>query len=89
MVAILGALHIPLGNYMARVYTSEKHWRVERFVYRVAGLNPHREQSRSWYLASVLAFSVVSVLGLLALLIAQTHLPQPWGHKGHDAVAGF
>ena len=31
---------------------------------------------------SVLAFSVVSVLGLLALLIAQTYLPQPWGHKG-------
>jgi potassium-transporting ATPase potassium-binding subunit len=30
----------------------------------------------------VLAFSVVSVLGLLALLIFQTHLPQPWGHQG-------
>ena len=29
VVAILGALHIPLGNYMARVYTSEKHWHVE------------------------------------------------------------
>ena len=82
VVAILGALHVPLGNYMARVYTGEKHWRVERFIYRVAGVNPHREQRWSWYLVSVLAFSVVSVLGLLALLIFQTHLPQPWGHKG-------
>ncbi len=34
MVAILGTLHIPLGNYMAHVYTSESHWRVERFIYR-------------------------------------------------------
>jgi K+-transporting ATPase ATPase A chain len=31
---------------------------------------------------SVLALSVVSVLGVLALLILQTHLPEPWGHKG-------
>ncbi len=67
---------------MARVYTSEKHWRVERFIYRMAGVDPHREQRWSWYLVSVLAFSVVSVLGLLALLILQTHLRQPWGHKG-------
>ena len=82
VVAVLGALHVPLGNYMARVYSSERHWRVERFIYRIAGVNPDREQRWSWYLASVLAFSVVSVLGLLALLIVQTHLPQPWGHKG-------
>ncbi len=82
VVAILGALHVPLGNYMARVYTSENHWRIERFIYRMAGVNPDREQSWIWYLASVLAFSAVSVLGLLALLIGQAHLPQPWGHKG-------
>lgn len=82
VVAVLGALHVPLGNYMARVYSSEKHWRVERFIYRITGVNPDREQRCSWYLASVLAFSVISVLGLLTLLIMQTHLPQPWGHKG-------
>jgi K+-transporting ATPase KdpA subunit len=82
VVAILGVLHVPLGDYMARVYSSEKHWRVERFIYRTAGVNPDREQRWSWYLVSMLAFSVVSVLVLLALLIIQTHLPQPWGHKG-------
>jgi K+-transporting ATPase ATPase A chain len=48
VVAILGALHIPLGDYMARVYTSEKHWCIERFVYRTAGVNPDREQRWSW-----------------------------------------
>jgi K+-transporting ATPase KdpA subunit len=89
VVAVLGALHVPLGNYMARVYTSGKHWRVERFIYRTAGVNPDREQSWGWYLVSVLAFSVVSVLGLLALLIAQTHLPEPWGHKGMTLSLAF
>lgn len=82
VIAILGALHVPLGNYMARVYGSEKHWRIERFIYRTAGVDPDSEQRWSWYLVSVLAFSVVSVLGLLALLLIQTRLPQPWGHKG-------
>src|SRR5208283_3191318 len=82
VVAILGALHVPLGNYMARVYTSESHWRVERFIYRMAGVDPDHGQRWTWYVASVLAFSAVSVLGLLALLVIQTHLPQPWGHKG-------
>jgi potassium-transporting ATPase potassium-binding subunit len=82
VVAILGALHVPLGNYMARVYSSENHWRIEGFIYRIAGVNPDREQRWNFYLLSVLAFSAVSVLGLLTLLIAQTYLPQPWGHKG-------
>jgi K+-transporting ATPase KdpA subunit len=82
VLAILGALHVPLGNYMARVYSADNHWRVERFIYRAAGVDPGREQNWIWYLLSVLAFSAVSVLGLLALLIIQTHLPQPWGHTG-------
>lgn len=82
VVTMLGALNVPLGNYMARVYTSEKHWCVERFIYRWVGVNPDAEQRGIWYLVSVLAFSAVSVLGLLTLLMWQTHLPQPWGHKG-------
>jgi potassium-transporting ATPase potassium-binding subunit len=86
VAAVLGVLHVPLGDYMARVYTSEKHWRVERFVYRMAGVDPDRDQRWSFYLLSVLAFSVVSVLGLLALLIFQAHLPQPWGHQGMTAL---
>jgi K+-transporting ATPase A subunit len=82
VVAILGALQVPLGNYMARVYSGESHWRVERFVYRMAGVNPDREQNWIWYLVSVLAFSAVSIVALWTLLIGQTQLPQPWGHQG-------
>ncbi len=89
MVAILGALHVPLGDYMARVYTGEKHWRAEKLIYRLAGINADREQTWTWYLISVLAFSAVSVVGLLALLIIQTHLPQPWGHLGMTPLLAF
>jgi K+-transporting ATPase KdpA subunit len=89
VLVILGALHVPLGNYMARVYSSENHWRVERVIYRMAGVDPDREQNWNFYLVSVLAFSAVSVLGLLALLIMQTYLPQPWGHKGMTPLLAF
>ncbi|MGB8405326.1 MAG: potassium-transporting ATPase subunit KdpA [Mycobacterium sp.] len=82
IVAVLAVVHVPLGNYMASVYSSEKHWRAERLIYRIAGVNADREQRWVWYLASVLAFSVVSVLLLFALLLLQTHLPAPWGAPG-------
>ena len=34
LIAALAAVHVPLGDYMYRVYTSEKDSRVERAVYR-------------------------------------------------------
>lgn len=81
-VAILALLHVPLGNYLAAVYSSDKHWRAERFIYRLAGVDADREQRWVWYLASVAAFSVVSIVGLFGLLMLQTQLPAPWGTRG-------
>ena len=75
-------LHVPLGNYMARVYTDSEHWRVERVIYRLIGAQPDNRQRWSNYGFSLLAFSAVSVLFLYARLLAQTRLPEPWGHKG-------
>ena len=34
VVAALALVHVPLGDYMARVFTSAKHNRVERGLYR-------------------------------------------------------
>ncbi|BBX85392.1 potassium-transporting ATPase subunit KdpA [Mycolicibacterium aubagnense] len=82
IVAILAVLHVPLGNYMASVYSGEKHWRAERLIYRIAGVEPDREQHWVWYAASVLAFSVVSVAVLFGLLMLQAQLPAPWGAQG-------
>ena len=48
---------------------------VERFVYRLCGIDPDREQRWTVYGASVLAFSLVSVLFLYAMLRLQHVLP--------------
>jgi K+-transporting ATPase A subunit len=32
VIAVVAAVHIPLGNYMARVYTASTHWRAERLI---------------------------------------------------------
>lgn len=60
---------------MARTYDSTKHLRVERLVYRVTGVRPDVEQSPRSYAISVVGFSVVSVVALMAIQLAQAHLP--------------
>jgi potassium-transporting ATPase potassium-binding subunit len=75
LVIALVAVHIPLGDYMYRVYTSERHWRIEKFAYRVIGANPEAEQPWFAYARSMLAFSAVSVLFLFFFQLLQDKLP--------------
>src|SRR6266480_5980142 len=74
LVAALAACYIPVGNYMAHIFTTDKHWRVERGVYKVIGIDPSADQKWSSYLRSMLAFSVVSVLFLYGLERLQHYL---------------
>ncbi|MDH6451626.1 MULTISPECIES: potassium-transporting ATPase subunit KdpA [unclassified Streptomyces] len=86
LLALIGALalaYIPLGTYMARVYSSDKHWRVERWTYRAVGADPDTEMTWTAYLRGVLAFSVVGVLFLYLLQRLQGVLP---GSLGFDSV---
>ena len=39
LIALLAAVYVPFGTYMARVYTSKKHLRVERGLYRLIGVD--------------------------------------------------
>ncbi len=89
VVVLVVALHGPLGDYMARVYSDTAHWRVERVIYRLIGAQPDDQQRWARYSYSVLAFSAVSVLCLYGLLLAQTQLPEPWGHKGMTPALAF
>ena len=89
VIAIVVILHVPLGNYFARVYTGRTDWGVEKAIYRVVGAQPDDEQRWTKYLSSLLAFSVVSVLLLYAILLMQVHLPEPWGHKGMTPALAF
>ena len=67
LIVALAAVHVPLGDYMYRVYTSEKDSRGERVIYRLIGADPKAEQTWGAYARSVLAFSAVSILFLFIL----------------------
>jgi K+-transporting ATPase ATPase A chain len=84
LVAALVAVHRPLGDFMARVFTSTRHTRVERALYRVMGVDPDADQTWPTYLRSVLAFAAVSVVALYAFQRLQEHL---WLSLGFPAVA--
>ncbi|NNC13592.1 potassium-transporting ATPase subunit KdpA [Planctomonas sp. JC2975] len=79
LVVLLGVLYRPLGDYMAWVYTSSKDWRAERMLYRLAGVDPRREQSWRGYLTSVLGFSLVGIVLLFAIIELQPLLPYSLG----------
>ncbi|RLP82234.1 potassium-transporting ATPase subunit KdpA [Mycetocola lacteus] len=80
--AALALCYRPLGDYMARVFTTTSHWRVERAIYRLGGINPDAEQGWRSYLRSLLWFSLVSILLLYLIVRTQSVLPFAGGHTG-------
>ena len=89
VVAALAIVHVPLGDYIARIFTSTRHSRVERGLYRVARVEPDADQRWTTYLLSVLAFSAVSIALLWALLSIQSWLPWANGTPNMPAAQGF
>jgi K+-transporting ATPase ATPase A chain len=92
LLALIGALalvHIPLGNHMARVYSSSRHWRVEKWIYKGIGANPDTEMRWTAYLRGVLAFSAAGVLFLYALQRLQGVLPGSLGFASIDPDQAF
>ena len=82
LVLLLAVVHVPLGDYMARVFTSPSHWRVEQRLYRLVGVSPDSGQSARSYTLSVLGFSVVGIVLLFAILVGQSLLPFDRGLPG-------
>jgi K+-transporting ATPase ATPase A chain len=74
LVAALAVCYVPLGNYIAYIFTSEKDWRVERFLFRLMGIDRKADQRWAIYVRSILAFSAVSVLFLYGLQRLQDHI---------------
>src|ERR1700683_1704724 len=62
LVAALAACYVPLGNYIAHIFTDKKHWRIQRGIYKLTGIDPDADMKWSVYVRSILAFSLVSVL---------------------------
>jgi K+-transporting ATPase ATPase A chain len=75
LILALVAVHVPFGDYMYRVYSSEKHSRTERVIYRLIGADPKSEQTWGAYARSVLAFSAISILFLFMFQLVQGKLP--------------
>ncbi len=81
LVVVLGVTHVPLGDYMARVYSATTHWRAERVLYRVCRIDPDADQTWATYALSVLGFSLASVLFLFGLERVQHLLPWSLGYS--------
>jgi potassium-transporting ATPase potassium-binding subunit len=76
-VVILTALAMPLGGYMAKVYTGKRVFLSpvfgvpERFLYRLLRVDPERGQDWKGYAKSLIVFSLAGWLLLYAILRTQ------------------
>ncbi|EWT07834.1 potassium-transporting ATPase subunit KdpA [Flexivirga sp. ID2601S] len=91
----LAVVHRPLGDYMAWVYSAPKHWKIERGIYRLIGVDAKSEQTWQAYLRGVLAFSAVGLLLVYGLQRLQWWLPYSLGlpapseHLSFNTAASF
>ena len=76
-IVLVVALTPLLGRYMANIFTGKTLWLApfERGIYRVCGIDERREQHWSAYALALLAFHLLAVLSLYALLRLQQYLP--------------
>jgi len=81
VLALVLAAAVPLGGYVERVMAGERLTLspvlgpLERALYRLAGVDPQREQSAVAYAMAMLAFSLVGFLSLYAIQRLQNYLP--------------
>ncbi len=95
-VALLLVLAVPLGAYIARVFTGEAHLAqrllgpLERLLYRVAGVRADEEMSWRRYASALLLFNLVGVLVVYGLQRLQGVLPlNPAGLPGVPPEVAF
>lgn len=89
LAVIIAVLQRPLGDYMARIYSTRRHWWVERGFYRLVGIDADAEQGWQGYLRGVIAFSAVGVLFVYVLQRLQSLLPLSLGLPPVSAPLSF
>jgi K+-transporting ATPase ATPase A chain len=75
LVLLLAAVYVPFGNYLAVVFTDDRHWRVERAICRLVRVDPDSEQRWTVYAAGVLGISFAGVVLLYLMQRLQPLLP--------------
>ncbi len=89
-LALVLACAAPLSGFIARIFAGERTvlstvlGPVERVFYRLAGVDPAREQDWLGYTLAMVAFSIAGFLSLYALQRLQNVLPL--NPRGFDAV---
>src|SRR5271155_1709159 len=97
---VLTVLDLPLGTYMAKVYTGDRVFLSpilsgpERFLYRLMRVDPGREQDWKQYAKSLLIFSLAGWLFLYFVLRTQDaffvpHALNPLGYHSPPANVTF
>jgi potassium-transporting ATPase potassium-binding subunit len=80
-IAGLVAITPPLGRFMVRVFTGERHFLarvfgpIERAIYKLSGVNPAREMSWKAYAIAMLVFNIAGGVLLLVMELTQQWLP--------------
>ncbi len=80
----------PIGLYLTAIFAGERTWLspvfvpVERFIYKLSGINPEEEQKWTGYMIAVLVFSLAGML--LLYLIERTQQWLPFNPAGLSAV---
>jgi K+-transporting ATPase ATPase A chain len=94
--AFLTATAIPLGLYLAQVFSGERTFLsplltpIERALYKLCAVKPEVEQHWTSYAMALLVFNLVSLLALYAILRLQGWLPfNPAGFAAMPADLAF
>ena len=89
------ALAIPLGKYIAKVFKGEHTWLdfmapVERFIFKIAGIDPNREMNWKQHLKALLTINVIWLFYAFFCLLFQSHLPlNPDGNPNQSPDLAF
>ncbi|HVA57150.1 MAG TPA: potassium-transporting ATPase subunit KdpA [Gemmatimonadaceae bacterium] len=88
----------PIGVYLVKVYDGSLHWLgpVERLLYRLGGVDPDEDQHWTRYAASMLIFSLATMLLTYLVLRVQQwlplnpqHLPNVVDRQAFETAASF
>jgi K+-transporting ATPase ATPase A chain len=95
-VVLVGATSVPLGRYIARVFTGQRTLLdpvlrpVERLVFRAVGIDLSQEQTWQQYSRSLLISNVVMWLAAWTILSTQQYLPlNPDGIANMEPTLAF
>jgi K+-transporting ATPase ATPase A chain len=99
LLPILAA--VPFGKYISKVYKGEKTWLdflrpLERFLFRVSGIDPEKEMNWKQHIAALLTINAVWILYAFVMLITQTihfwnpdHNPSMSLHLAFNTAVSF